>query len=85
MQNVRHIAQNAGYTLQNDGPTMQNVGKTTHNFSRNTLNVCQGPRGGLRCPPGLQQARPIHLCLKKLLCPEMIFRTLATKKIKSDN
>ena len=45
MQNVMHIAPNAGHTVQNDGQTMQNVG-------RNKLNVCQGPKGGLRSPPG---------------------------------
>ena len=29
MQNVRHIAQNAGYNMQNDSRTMQNVGHNT--------------------------------------------------------
>ena len=76
MQNFRHIAQNAGHTVQNDGPTMQNVGRTTHNVSCNTLNVCQGLKGVLDVPP----RAPLPLYLKKLLCLEMIFRTLATKK-----
>ena len=53
MQNVMHIAPNAGHTMQNDSQTMQNVG-------RNTLNVCQGPKGG-----GLEGA-PLPLYLKKL-------------------
>ena len=44
MQNVMQIATNAGHTAQNDGRTAQNDG-------RNTLYVCQGPKGGLRCPP----------------------------------
>ena len=40
MQNVMHIATNAGHTVQNDGRTGRNVG-------HNTLNVCQGLKGGL--------------------------------------
>ena len=51
MQNVRHIAQNAGNTAQYDGCTMQNVSRTRHNVSRNTLNVCQVQKGGLEVPP----------------------------------
>ena len=74
MQNVMQIATNAGHTAQNDGWTAQNDG-------HNTLNVCQGPKGGLICPSGPQRA-PLPLNLKKLLCLEMIFRTLGTKKIK---
>ena len=78
---VKHIAQNAGHTTQKDGSTMQNVGHTMHYVSCNTLNVCQGPKGGFRCPQGA----PLPLYLKKLQCLEMSFRTLGTKKIKSDN
>ena len=52
MQNVMQIATNAGHTAQNDGRTTQNDGRTTQNDGRNTFNVCQGPKGGLRCPPG---------------------------------
>ena len=55
MQNLRHIAQNAGHTTQNDGHTMQNVVRTTQNVGCNTLNVCQGPKGGLRCTLGPQE------------------------------
>ena len=55
MQNVMHIAPNAGHTAQNDGQTMRNVG-------RNTLNVYQGPKGGLRRAPG----DPVPLYLKEL-------------------
>ena len=44
MQNVMHIAPNAGHTVQNDGHTMHNVGRNTH-------NVYQGPKGGLEEPP----------------------------------
>ena len=44
MQNVMQIASNADHNAQNDGQTAQNDG-------HNTLNVCQGPKGGLRCPP----------------------------------
>ena len=51
MQNVMHIAPNAGQTAQNDSWTMQNDGRTAQNDSRNTLNVCQGPKGGLEEPP----------------------------------
>ena len=40
MQNVMHIAPNAGHIAQNDGHTMRNVGRNTH-------NVYQGPKGGL--------------------------------------
>ena len=39
MQNVMHIATNAGHTVQNDGRTMQNDGSTTQNVGCNTLNV----------------------------------------------
>ena len=52
MQNVMQIATNAGHTAQNDGWTAQNDGRTAQNDGRNTLNVCQGPKGGLRSPPG---------------------------------
>ena len=45
MQNVMQIATNAGHTVQNEG-------RTTQNDDRFTLNVCQGPKGGLRSPPG---------------------------------
>ena len=59
MQNVMHIAPNAGHTVQNDGHTMHNVGRNTH-------NVYQGPKGGgLRSPPG-PQGTPLPLYLKKL-------------------
>ena len=51
MQNVMQIATNAGHTAQNDGWTAQNDGRTAQNDGRNTLNVCQGPKGGLRNPP----------------------------------
>ena len=51
MQNVMQIATNAGHTAQNDGRTAQNDGRTAQNDGRNTLNVCQGPKGGLRSPP----------------------------------
>ena len=59
IQNVRKIAQNAGQTAQNDVRTMRNVG-------RNTLNVYQGPKGGLRCPPG-PQGTPCTPILEKTL------------------
>ena len=53
MQNVMHIATNAGHTTQNDNRSMQNDGHTTCNVGCNTLNVCQGPKGGLEVPsPG---------------------------------
>ena len=78
MQTFRHIAQNAGHNVQNDSPTMQNAGRTTHNVSHNTLNVCLGRKGGGQmCPLG-----PLYLI--KLLCLEIIFRTLGTKKIKEN-
>ena len=60
MQNVMHIAPNAGHTAENDGQTMQNDGRTMHNVGRNTLNVCQGPKGGLRSPPG-DPSLPLYL------------------------
>ena len=50
MQNVMHVAPNAGQTAQNDGQTMQNNNHTMHNVGHNTLNVCQGPKGHLRAP-----------------------------------
>ena len=34
--------------MQNDGQTMLNEGRTARNVGHNTLNVCQGPKGGLR-------------------------------------
>ena len=49
MQNVMHIATNAGHTTQNDGQTMQNDGHTARNVGCNTPNVCQSPR--LEEPP----------------------------------
>ena len=43
---------------KSDGPAMQNVRRTT-------LNVCQGPKGGLMCPPGPQwPPRPIFRARK---------------------
>ena len=65
MQNVMQIATNAGHTAQNDGRTAQNDGRTAQNDGRNTLNVCQGPKGGLRSPPG-PRGPPLPLYLKKL-------------------
>ena len=56
MQNVMHIATNAGHTAQNDGRTTQNEG-------RNTLDVCQGQKGGLEEPQGTP---PLPQYLKKL-------------------
>ena len=41
-----------GPTMQNVGGTTQNVSHTVHNVDHNTLIVCQGPKGGLMCPPG---------------------------------
>ena len=54
------IATNAGHTAQNDGRTAQNDG-------RNTLYVCQGPRGGLRSPPGPQGPPPTPILEKTLV------------------
>ena len=68
MQNVMHIAPNAGHTAQNEGHTM-------HNVDRNTLNVCQGPKWGLEEPPRAP-GDPLPLYLKKLQYLEMIFKTL---------
>ena len=42
MQNVMHIAPNAGHTAQNDSRTMQNDGRTTRNWG-----APLGPRGPL--------------------------------------
>ena len=56
MQNVMHIAPNAGHMSQNDGWTMQND-------SRNTHKVYQGPKWGLEEGP---RGPPLHLYLKKL-------------------
>ena len=39
MQNVIHIAPNAGHTAQNDGWTMQNDGWTMQNDGRTMCNV----------------------------------------------
>ena len=50
MQNVMHIAPNAGHTVQNDGWTMQNDSRTMHNVGRNT-HAYQGPKGGLEEGP----------------------------------
>ena len=81
-----HNATNAGHTMQNDGWTMQNDSRTMRNVSRNTLNVCQGPKGGLEEPPRAPgDLPPLPLYLKKLQCQKMIFGTLGTKKIESDN
>ena len=73
MQNVMHIAPNAGHTAQNEGWTRHNVGGNTH-------NVYQGPKVGLVDPPRAP-GDPPSLYLKKL-CLEMSFRTLGTKKNK---
>ena len=71
MQNVMQIATNAGHTAQNDGRTAQNDcrtaqndGRTVQNDGRNTLNVCQGPKRGLRSPPG-PQGTPLQFLLNK--------------------
>ena len=51
MQDVMHIATNAGHTVQNDSRTLQNDGRTPRNVGRNTLNDSQGPKGGFEEPP----------------------------------
>ena len=51
MQNVIQIATNAGHTAQNEGWTARNDGRTAQNEDHNTLNVCPGPKGGLKVPP----------------------------------
>ena len=58
MQNVMHIATNAGHTAQNDGQTMQNDGRTTRNVGCITHNVSQGPKGRLEEPPRAPGAPP---------------------------
>ena len=75
MQNVMHIATNAGQTKQNDGWNMQNYGRPCVMLAATHLLLAKDQRGGLRSPPG-PPPTPIH---------EMIFRTLGTKKIKCDN
>ena len=74
MQNVMQIATNAGHTAQNDRWTAQNDGRTTQNDGRtaqndghNTLNVCQGPKGGLMSPSGLQGTPPTPILGKTLV------------------
>ena len=52
MQNVMHIAPNAGHTAQNDSRTMQNVGRTHIMSGATHLMFVKDPRGGLMCPPG---------------------------------
>ena len=64
MQNVMHIATNAGHATQNDGQTMQNDGRTGCNVGRNTLNVCQGPKVGLEEPPRAPGDPPYHYTWK---------------------
>ena len=46
MQNVMHIATNAGHTAQNDSWTMLNDCRTTRNVGCNTLNTFQGQKVG---------------------------------------
>ena len=46
MQNVMHIAPNAGHTAQNDGRTMQHA------------QCLPRTKGGLEEPPGLQGTPP---------------------------
>ena len=58
MQNVIHIAPNAGHTAQNDGWTMQNDSHTMCRDGINTQNVYQGPKGGFRSLPGPQGTPP---------------------------
>ena len=76
MQNVMQIATNAGQTAQNDGRTAQNDGWTAQNDGCNTLNVCQGPKGGLRSPPGHQGTPPTPILEKTLVSrkPEVKIR-----------
>ena len=45
-------------------------------FKKSDFATTQGPKEGLRCPQG----PPTPVFEKKLLCLEMIFRTLGTKK-----
>ena len=52
MQNVMHIATNAGHTAQNDGRTMQNVGHTRVMLAATHLMFAKDQRGGLRSPQG---------------------------------
>ena len=57
MQNVMHIARNAGHTSQNDGRTRVMLAATYLMFAKDQ-------RGGLRSPPG-DPPTPI---LEKLYC-----------------
>ena len=47
MQNVMHIATNAGHTVQNDGQTMPNDGRM---LAATHLMFARDQRGGLRAP-----------------------------------
>ena len=66
MQNVMHIAPNAGHTAQNDSWTMQNDGRTMRNVG-NILNVSQRPNGGLKEPLRAQRTPPTPILEKTLV------------------
>ena len=67
MQNVMHIAPNAGHTAQIDGWTMENDSHTTLNVGLNTHNVYQGPKGGLEEPPRAPGGPPTPILEKTLV------------------
>ena len=50
MQNVMHIATNAGHTAQNDGQTMQNDGQPRIMLAALHFIFAKDQRGGLEAP-----------------------------------
>ena len=64
MQNVMHIAINAGHTAQNDGQTMQNDGQPRKMLAATHLMFAKDQRGGGLEAPG--DPLPLPLYLKRL-------------------
>ena len=52
MQNVKHIATNAGHTTQNDGQPMQNDGRPRIMLAATHLMFAKDQRGVLEEPQG---------------------------------
>ena len=67
MQNVMHIAPNAGHTTQNDSWTMQNDGQQRIMLAATHLMFAKDQRGGLSIPLGHHGTHPTPKLEKTLV------------------